>query len=463
MRRFAAAAVVMWLPLLWLPASAGSWAASAARQTAPPTPTFTKDVAPILYANCVSCHRPGEAAPMSLLTHEIAQAYAPKIKAMVTSRQMPPWFADPQFGEFRNKRALTDAQIATVSRWADGGTPRGDGELPKPPQFREGWSTRLNRNPDLVLELPFEYEVPAAGEVPTFTTWVKLPIDREEFVQALELRPTNFNVVHHSSIALANTLPNGTRLGSAPVFDGGPSLPGVPIRGDGSPFRAYSPEEFGAPILFYVPGGGVAQFPDGLAKRLRPGQYLAWGLHLRGSGKVEKTRFRLGLWYTRRDVHHEVYTWTVNQRRVVDGRELPPGAAVPNIPPNAANWAMTGMLTFDQDVTLYNLWPHMHYRGKDMRFELTTPDGKKETLLNVPHYNPHWQLTYELAKPLRIKAKSTLTAYGHYDNSAANHHNPDPNQEVVFGPQGYNEMFIPFIEVSVDRDDIRYEQLLQSR
>jgi hypothetical protein len=158
-------------------------------------------------------------------------------------------------------------------------------------------------------------------------------------------------------------------------------------------------------------------------------------------------------------VHHEVYTWTVNERRIVEGRELAAGAPVPNIPPNVSNWSMTGMLTFQQDVTLYNLWPHMHYRGKDMRFELTHPDGKKETLLDVPHYNPHWQLTYELARPLRIKAKSTLTAYGHYDNSTANHHNPDPNQEVVFGPQGYNEMFIPFIEVSVDREDIRYERL----
>jgi mono/diheme cytochrome c family protein len=419
-------------------------------------PTFTKDIAPILYGQCVSCHRPGEAAPMSLLTYEVAQAYAPKIKAMVASRQMPPWFADPAHGRFRNSRSLTDAQIDLIARWADGGAPRGDGNLPKAPQFRDGWSVRLNRAPDRIIELPFEYEVPPTGEVPTFTTWVKLPIDREQFVQALELRPTNFNVVHHSSIALANGLPDGTRLGTAPAFDGGPTLPGVPVRNDGSPFRAYSPEEFGAPILFYVPGGGVAQFPDGLAKRIRPGQYLAWGLHLRGSGKPEKTRFRLGLWYSRRDVHHEVFTWTVNERRRVEGKELPPGAPVPNIPPRAANWAMTGSLTFDEDVTLYSLWPHMHYRGKDMRFELTTPDGKTETLLNVPHYNPHWQLTYELERPRRIKAKSTLTAYGHYDNSAANHHNPDPNQEVVFGPQGYNEMFIPFIEVSVDLQDLRY-------
>jgi hypothetical protein len=109
-------------------------------------------------------------------------------------------------------------------------------------------------------------------------------------------------------------------------------------------------------------------------------------------------------------------------------------------------------------VTLYNLWPHMHYRGKDMTFVLTHPDGKEETLLAVPNYNPHWQITYELARPRRIARGSTLTAYGHYDNSANNHHNPDPAQEVVFGPQGYNEMFIPFIEVSVDLQDLRYQR-----
>jgi hypothetical protein len=396
--------------------------------SAPAAPTFVRDVAPILYANCVSCHRPGESAPMSLLTHETAQAWAPKIKEMVVARHMPPWFADPRFGKFRNARALTEAQIGTIAAWVDAGAPRGDGNLPKAPAFRSGWSARMNRNPDLVLELPFEYEVPAAGEVPTFTTWVRLPIAREEFVQALELRPTNFNVVHHSSIALANALPDGARIGTAPVFDGGPSLPGALIGRDGTPFRIYSPEEFGAPILFYVPGGGVAQFPDGLAKRLRPGQYLAWGLHLKGSGKPEKTRFRLGLWYSRRDVHHEVYTWTVNQRLVVEGKELPRGSRMPNIPPRVEHWSMTGSLVLDEDVTLYNLWPHMHYRGKDMRFELTTPDGKRETLLSVPHYNPHWQLTYELARPRRIRRGSTLTADGHYDNSSNNMHNPDPNQ-----------------------------------
>lgn len=426
-----------------------------AQQAAPATPTYNRDIAPILFANCVSCHRPGEMAPMSLLTYEDASAYASAIKNFTGSKAMPPWFADARFGEFRNRRGLTDAQIAVLAAWEEAGAPRGQGTPPRPPEFRsDGWDSRMTRRPDLVIELPFEYDVPADGEVATFSTWLRLPLQEAVWVQSLQLLPTNRNVVHHSSIAVADSLPRDTRLGSGAVFDGGPVLPGVPVYEDGRPFRASSPEEFGYPLLFYVPGGGFAQFPDGLAKQLRPGQYLAWGLHLKGSGKPEKSRFRLGLWYSRREVHHEVYTWTVNQRRFVESRELPANAPVPNIPPNASNWAMTGSLTFDEDVTLYALWPHMHYRGKDMTFVLRRPNGAEETLLSVPQYNPHWQLTYELARPLRIRRGSVLTAYGHYDNSAANLHNPDPNQEVVFGPQGYNEMFIPFIEVSVDRADL---------
>ncbi len=143
----------------------------------------------------------------------------------------------------------------------------------------------------------------------------------------------------------------------------------------------------------------------------------------------------------------------------MEGQEVPPGARVPNIPPGAANWTMTGQLRFKEDVTLYALWPHMHYRGKDMSFVLTRPDGKDETLLSVPRYNPNWQFTYELVTPLKIKARSVLTAYGHYDNSAANRYNPAPTEEVIFGDQGYNEMFIPFIEVTVDREDLRFERL----
>ncbi|MEQ1759718.1 MAG: hypothetical protein ABL986_15485 [Vicinamibacterales bacterium] len=430
-------------------------------------PTFNRDVAPILYANCVTCHRPDGIAPMTLTNFAAAKAYATRIRDLTMSREMPPWYADPQHGQFKNARGLTQAQIDTLSRWAEGGAPEGTGAAPAAPTFPSngGWDARMNRAPDLVLDLPFgEYELPASGEVPTFTVWMKLPLREDRFVQALEIKPSLRHAVHHSSLALA-TLPQGTRIGRGPVFSGGPTLDGVPVYADGRPFRAASGEEFGRPVLFYVPGGGFMQLPDGLAKRFRKDDYLAWGLHLISGGRVEKLRVQVGIWYTRRDPHHEVHTWTVNETLAIDGKPVTTDArgarVLPDIPPGVTNLPIVGSLKIEDDVTLYSLWPHMHYRGKDMTFVLTEPNGRQTTLLSVPRYNPHWQLTYELTKPLRIRRGSTITASGHYDNSSMNMHNPDPTSVVKFGPQGTDEMYIPFIEVAVEREDLRFERLAQ--
>ena len=365
---------------------------------AAPVPTYNADVAPILHQQCAGCHRPGEAGPMPLLNYIETRPYAAAIRAATRTRVMPPWFADPQYGSFKNAHMLTDAQIAMLAAWVDGGAPEGAGSAPAPPVFREGWGGGMDRPPDLVVELPFEFELPATGTVPVFTLWLKLPIRDEKFIEAMEIRPDNRRVVHHSSVSAA-PLPAGTKLGRGAAWDGGPEMDGVPLFRDGKPFRAAGAESFGKPLLFYVPAGGFQRYPNGLAKRVAADQYLAWGVHLMTTGKPEKTKIRLGLWFARRDAHHEMYTWTVNERRVVEGQEVPPGSRVPNIPPGAANWTMTGQLRFKEDVTLYALWPHMHYRGKDMTFVLTRPDGKDETLLSVPRYNPNWQFTYELATP----------------------------------------------------------------
>ena len=407
------------------PLVAAVLAAQAPTSQAGPVPTYNQDVAPILHQRCAGCHRPGEAGPMPLLTYAEARPYAAGIRSATRAKAMPPWFADPRYGAFKNAHVLTDAQIATLSAWAEGGAPEGDGRAPAPPVFKDGWSGRMERPPDLVVELPAEFEVPATGIVPVFTLWLKLPLRDEKFVEAMEIRPDNRRIVHHSSVSAA-PLPPGTQLGRGAAWDGGPEMDGVPLFRDGKPFRAAGAESFGKPLLFYVPAGGFQQYPNGLAKRVAADQHLAWGVHLMTTGKPEKTKIRLGLWFAKREAHHEMYTWTVNERRVVEGQELPPGARVPNIPPGAPNWTMTGQLRFKEDVTLYALWPHMHYRGKDMTFVLTRPDGKEETLLSVPRYNPNWQFTYELATPLKIKARSVLTAYGHYDNSAANRFNPGP-------------------------------------
>jgi hypothetical protein len=371
-----------------------------AQRSSAPLPTFNQNVAPILYANCVICHRPGEVAPMSLMTFADARPWARAMKVRVLAREMPPWYADPQFGDFRNKPAITQADIETLTAWADAGAPEGDGAPPPPPDFGDGWSKLMNRAPDQVIDAPIEFEVPGPGEVPTFTVWSKLPFRDDRFVEALQLAPTNRHVVHHASLSLGD-LPPKTKLGQATLWPGGPVLTGVPLFGDGQPYRVASNEEFGYPLVFYVPGGGFLRFPQGVAKRLRRGQYLSWGMHYMGHGMAEKTRMRLGVWFAKRGVHHEVQTMTANLRRIVDGKELVPDARgrvqIPNIPRHAENWTITGLITFPDDVTLYSMWPHMHYRGKDMTFTLVRPNGREETLLRVPNYNPGWQITYELA------------------------------------------------------------------
>jgi hypothetical protein len=259
------------------------------------------------------------------------------------------------------------------------------------------------------------------------------------------------------------TLPPKTKVGSAPLWPNGPSLNGVRLDGDGRPYKTMANSEFGYPLLFYVPGGGFLKLPPSVAKRLREGEYLSWGIHCVTTGKPERVGMRLGLWFARKTVNHEALTMTANIRKFVDGREIPADArgrtTIPNIPPGAPNWTITGEITFPDAVTLYALWPHMHLRGKDMTFVLRYPDGRQETLLSVPKYNFNSQVTYQLAKPLRIPGRSAIVAIAHYDNSAANPQNPDSTQEVTWGEQSWNEMFNPFLELSVDKDDLRFERL----
>jgi hypothetical protein len=378
---------------------------------------------------------------------------------------MPPWYADPAFGEFTNKPTLTRAQAETLAAWADGDAPQGDGAPPAPPAAPpEGWNRQMNRPPDQVIELPAEFNLPSRGEVPTFTLWLKVPFRDDRFVEAMQILPTNKAVVHHSSISIGR-LPPRTRLGRAPAWIGGPVADGVLMTNDGRRYQTMANEEFGYPLLFYVPGGGFLRFPQGIAKRLSADQYLDCGFHFITTGRLETVRMRLGLWFARRTVTHEAILITVNERLFVDGRPLVPDAqgrvVKPNIPPFAENWTIAGTFTFANDVTLYSLWPHMHFRGKDMTFIVTYPNGREETLLSVPKYNPNWQITYELTRPKKIPARSSIRAVAHYDNSIKNPYNPAPSQEVLWGELAENEMFLPFLEISVDRNDLRFESLEQ--
>jgi hypothetical protein len=428
------------------------------------TPTFNQQVARIFYDRCVSCHRPGEVAPMSLATYEDARPWLRAIRTRVAVRDMPPWFADPQFGRpFLNDARLSDDEIRTVLAWIDAGAPRGDGAPPPPPSFTTGWHTFKNRPPDAIVEMPAPFEVAAEGALPVFTLWSANPFTEDKFIEAAELRPGAVGAVHHSDVT-ARTLPPGTVLGRGAAWKGGPPVDFVPVYQDGTSYyeigdgAAAGAEAFRTRddyrLLFYVPGGGFQQFPPGAVKRISAGNALAWGVHYTPTGKPESDRHRLGLWFAREPPIHEVITKRIGEAHIVEGEEFvaeADGAEFPPIPPMARDWRITAITPIQDDVTLYALWPHMHLRGTDMTFIATYPDGHEEVLLHVPKYDFQWQLQYQLAEPVHLPAGSTIKAIGHYDNSTANKRNPRPAAPVRWSEQSWDEMFNGWMEISVDR------------
>jgi len=456
-----------------------------AAENAEGAPTFNEDIAAILYDNCASCHRAGQVAPMALTSYRAARPWARAIKAKVRAREMPPWYADPRYGSFRNEMTLTPDEIDTLVAWADAGAPEGTGEAPELPKFSEGWTHPSGQDPDLVIRMPIEYAIPAEGESANFNIYQKSPFDETVNIQAIQILPGNLRATHHSSFG-ARSLPEGTKLGRGPAFVGGPVIDNVPVSisedeafdnsGDRSEETA---EESRARLerevfavqgtslfVFYVPGGGFKQWPPGIGKRIVPDEYLYWGVHYNSTGVPETDRHSAGLWLQKGEMTHEVLSRRVGQTHIAEGNELvAPNledgrvgrARIPVIPPGDADWAITGITAFQDDVTLYIAWPHMHLRGKDTTFVVTYPDGREEVVLDVPEYDFNWQLHYEFEEPLKLPAGSTIKTIGHFDNSIRNRYNPAPDREVYWAEQSWDEMFNGRIDYSVDKLDLRLE------
>ena len=427
-------------------------------------PTFAKDVAPILYEKCATCHRPGEVAPMSLLSYEDARPWAKAIKAKVVSRDMPPWGADHENSlKMRNDRSLSEQQIQTIAAWVDAGAPRGNAaDMPAVPKFAEGWT--YGQDPDLVLEMPLEFQIPPDGELSVQNFYTKVPFDTDRFAQVVELRPGNRSVVHHAAIYFVD-LPEGATVDK----DGRMILP------EGK--RQARNAEFGLPgsskLLSFVPGRGVDQHREDVGKRIPAGKYINWQIHYNPTGKPEKDRTRLGLWFNKVPVKYEVLirqagdplATTKNGLSLyrAEGKEVEYTAdegsqqrnrRTPNIPPYAENWSLTGITPVTEDITLYAMSPHMHLRGKSLKWVITYPDGHEQTILNVPKFDFNWQINYELAEPLHIPAGSKIAGIGYYDNSLKNKWNPGPQLEVYWSEQSWDEMYQPFTEYSVDSQDL---------
>lgn len=410
----------------------------------------------------------------------------------VLDGSMPPWGADPRFGRFSNDPALTPAERSTIVRWALGGAPRGSGSPPPLPNFAHGWNHPDGRPPDVILEFPFEFQIPAEGTLPNINIYSPLPeplSQKEHFIEAVQLMPQNVQAMHHASLS-TRTLPQGVRLGKARLQPGGPILQNVPIAdrpemvGPAVPVARSAAEAFSSMgtshLVYYFPGNaGLAAFPPGAGKRIRPGDYIEWGLHYTPSGRPQVDWPRAGLWLHKKRPPHEVITMRVGDFHIVNGKEivlpsgvettpghasivnvpadcdgtpcLKPSAMLPSIPAHAQNWKVTAITPFVNDVTLYSANPHGHFRLTDMTYVVTYPDGREETLLSVPHYDFSRQLFYHWAEPVRLPAGSTIKVIGHFDNSRRNRANPDPEQPVHWGEQSTEEMYNGFIELSVDQ------------
>jgi hypothetical protein len=439
-------------------------------------PTFAKDVAPILFEKCVSYHRAGEIGPMPLLSYEDARPWAKAIKIKVVARDMPPWGADrDQTLPMRNDRSLTEHEIETISAWVDAGAPRGnDVDLPPKPTFKEGWT--FGRDPDFVFELPLEFEVPAEGEIAVQNFYTKVPWPEDRFAEVVELRPGNRAVVHHAGIYFVDLPGGGTLDAQGRLLIDEKADTERSLRSGELTFAGSSK------LLSFVPGRGLDQHRPDVGKRIPAGKYINWQMRYNPIGRVEKDRTRLGIWFNKVPVKREVLIRQAGDPLASDkdalsiyraeGKEVEYSAEegstarrrqTPNIPPHAANWRLTGITPVTEDITLYAMSPHMHLRGKSLKWVVTYPDGREQTILNVPKFDFNWQINYELAEPLRILAGSKITGIGVYDNSLANKWNPAPHLEVYWSEQSWDEMYQPFTEYSIDSQDLTKSRATQQQ
>ena len=433
------------------------------------TPSFAKDVAPILYSRCATCHRPGEVAPMSLMSYTEVRPWVRAIKAKVVSRQMPPWSAEGEPGKWHNDRRLTQAEIDKLVAWVDAGAPRGDDSgVPGPPQFAAGWNHPSGKPPDLIIEAP-ELKVPADGETPWQNVYVKLPFQGDVWVEGAQVLPGNRPVVHHI-VVTSTTLPAEATIDA----EGRLTLPGGadgarrqrPAQGANT---GNIPGGFGSFSAAWEPGVDVANsYGPEIAERIS-GTHLVFNIHYQANGRETKDKSRVGIWLQRNPVQYSATGPGVgvgSETFIFDGRELagrysaqvtqdilPAGVqTVPNIPAHAENFRLTQIFPVRRDMELFSIQPHMHVRGRSIRYTAVFPDGREEELLNVPRYDFNWQIVYQYAKRVTLPAGTTIRVDATWDNSTKNKYNPSPEKEVLWGEQSWDEMLSPTLRGVVKLD-----------
>jgi mono/diheme cytochrome c family protein len=384
------------------------------------TVTFNKDIAPLLFERCAGCHRPGEVAPFSLLSYRDASKRAKLIRSVISERVMPPWKGDPGVGHFVDERRLTDAQVALITRWVDGGAPEGEpADLPAAPNFTAGWQLG---EPDMLVTMPEPYSLVAEGRDDYRCFVIPLEIPAGKYISAVEYRPGNRRIVHH---AVLTSLPHQAAqaklaTGDGKSFGSGLAPPGQLLPG---------------PLGIWTPGKQPRPLPEGYAAAWPGGADLVLQLHLHPSGKPETEQSSIGFHFTDQKPRGRVRMVMVSNNRV-------------DIPAGASSHAIEASTTLKQPVDIFGIFPHMHLIGRTVRLTATLPDGSTEPLLSIGDWDFNWQNYYQYASPVHLPAGTKIEGRWTYDNSEANPANPSsPPKRVTFGEQTSNEMAIAILDI----------------
>lgn len=389
------------------------------------TPTFDKNIAPIVFDNCVSCHRPGQVAPFPLMTYEQVRKHAHEVMDLTHDRTMPPWKAAADFGDFMGVRRLTDQQIATIAAWDAGGRPEGSAaDLPPTPTFSSGWQLGT---PDLVVTVPHSFTVPSEGRDVYRCFVVPLNLPETQFVSAVEFRPSNPRVVHHALFFL-DSRGAGRRL-EADCKDGQPGYP-----------------HSGGPGFFptgglggWAPGYTARFLPDGVGRPVAAGSDLVIQEHYHPSGKPEQEQSTIGLYFCKAQPSKVLVS-------------MPRGSRAIDIPAGDKDYRLHDHFVVPQQVTLEGIIPHAHLLCQEIKVVATLPNGTVEPLIWIPKWDWSWQEQYQYKNPLSIPAGTQVDIDYRYDNSANNDRNPnDPPKRVRYGEQTGDEMALVFFQLEVDR------------
>src|SRR5579872_4175587 len=410
------------------PVIAGFLFAFASTAATNPSPvTFTKDVAPVLQKNCQGCHRPGEAAPFSLLTYEQARPWAKAMKEAVLLKKMPPWFADPHYGKFSNDRSLAQKDIDTIAAWADAGAPQGDlKDLPPPLDFIEGWSIP---KPDVVYELPHPFQIPASGTLEYQKVVVPSGFTEDKWVQFAEARPDDRARVHHMILYVREPESHWLKDAQPGIFFVAPKP-----KADDAVDTSALPSDF---LVGYAPGQPPEMLQPGQAKLIKAGSDLVLEVHYTTNGTASTDRSKFGLVFAKQPPKERVLTLSATNGTF-------------KIPPGDPNYRVDAAFEIRTPVKLQGLHPHMHGRGKDFEYRVVYPTGETETLLRVPRYNWHWQLWYTLVQPIMLPKGARIECVAHFDNSSNNPDNADPAKEVSWGDQSWDEMMVGFMNLAFE-------------